>query len=278
MALCLALVQPLLASGWLPGLHLLLARRIDRAVGIVLVTAVVVHVAGLWITSPPDVIDALLMHSPTPFSVWGVTAMWALFAAALLAALRRRLSPRAWRIGHTSLVSVVVVGGVIHALLIEGTMEAISKVVLCGLVIVATAAAVVRPWLRARGPTSSHDEVWSFTSMAGAFPSERPPPETAWSHFCQRLDNAHRKLDGNRRWRSMWRASGERSSVTRVADRAVSLYSPLLGRVSSQCVTNFPPRQCAHPHDSPRIYRWNLSHIFDGLISTPAELSEEPRP
>ncbi|MNT14020.1 Ferric reductase like transmembrane component [compost metagenome] len=150
MALCLALVQPLLAGGWLPGLYLLRGRRVHRAVGVVLVAAVVVHVAGLWMTSPPDIIDALLLRSPTPFSVWGVGAMWALFAAALLAALRRRLSPRAWRVGHTSLVSIVVLGGAIHAMLIEGTMETTSKAVLCGLTIAATVAAVTTPWLRAR--------------------------------------------------------------------------------------------------------------------------------
>lgn len=83
VALCLALVQPLLAGGWLPGLHLLRGRRVHRVVGVVLVAAVIVHVAGLWITSPPDIEDALLLRSPTPFSVWGVAAMWALFAAAL---------------------------------------------------------------------------------------------------------------------------------------------------------------------------------------------------
>lgn len=148
MALCLALVQPLLARGWLPGLHMLRGRRVHRATGVVLVAAVVVHVAGLWITSPPDIVDALLFRSPTPFSVWGVSAMWALFAAALLAALRHRLSPRAWRVGHTSVVSIVVLGGVIHAMLIEGTMETTSKAVLCGLAIAATVAAVAAPWLR----------------------------------------------------------------------------------------------------------------------------------
>lgn len=149
VALCFALLQPLLAGGWLPGLHLPRGRRVHRVVGVVLVVAVVVHVAGLWITSPPDIEDALLWRSPTPFSVWGVAAMWALFAAALLAAFRRRLSPLVWRIGHTSLVSMVVLGGVIHAMLIEGTMETTSKTVLCGLAIVATAAAVAAPWLRA---------------------------------------------------------------------------------------------------------------------------------
>jgi hypothetical protein len=48
----------------------------------VLVVAVVVHVGGLWITSPPDMIDALLLTSPTPFSAFGVIAMWAIFAVA----------------------------------------------------------------------------------------------------------------------------------------------------------------------------------------------------
>ncbi|MVA12318.1 ferric reductase [Agrobacterium vitis] len=150
VALCLLLVQPLLALGWLPGLHLLLGRRVHRAVGVFLVAAVVVHVACLWLTSPPDIIDALLLRSPTPFSIWGVVAMWALFAAALLSLLRRRLSPRSWRAGHTSLVSIVVLGGVVHAMLIEGTMTTTSKAVLCGLAMIATMAAVASPWLCAR--------------------------------------------------------------------------------------------------------------------------------
>ncbi len=158
VALCLALVQPLLAGGWLPGLYLLRGRRVHRVVGVVLVAAVVVHVAGLWITSPPDIEDALLWRSPTPFSVWGVAAMWALFAAALLAALRRRLSPLVWRVGHKSLVSIVVLGGVVHAMLIEGTMETTSKAVLCGLVVAATVAAVAAPWLRARRRAPGRNE------------------------------------------------------------------------------------------------------------------------
>ena len=109
-------------------------------VGGALVAALVVHVAGLWITSPPDVIDVLLFRSPTPFAVWGVIAMWAVFATALLAALRRslRIRPRWWRAGHVSLAVVIVGGVVAHALLIEGTMESISKAVLCTLVVAAT--------------------------------------------------------------------------------------------------------------------------------------------
>lgn len=159
VALWLVLVQPLLSGGWLPGMESLRGRRLHRVVGLVLVAAVVVHVAGLWLTSPPDIEDALLFRAPTPFSVWGVTSMWALFAAALIAAFRRRFSPHAWRIVHTSLVTIVVLGGVIHSMLIEGTMETTSKAILCGLVIVATVAAVATPWLRARRRARGRTEV-----------------------------------------------------------------------------------------------------------------------
>jgi len=99
--------------------------------------AVVVHVGGLWITSPPDMIDALLFASPTPFSPFGVIAMWAIFAVALLAAFRRRLRLRTWRIAHMSLAVVIVVGSVVHAMLVEGPMETVSKAALCALVLAA---------------------------------------------------------------------------------------------------------------------------------------------
>ncbi len=141
VAMALMLFQPLLVGGYLPGLAAFRGRRLHRWVGGALVMAVVVHVAALWITSPPDVVDALLFRSPTPFSAWGVIAMWAVFAAALVAALRRRLRlrPRTWRLAHTSLAMIIVAGSVVHAVLIEGTMETVSKVVLCALVVAATA-------------------------------------------------------------------------------------------------------------------------------------------
>ena len=85
-------------------------------------------------------IDALLFASPTPFSPFGVIAMWAIFAVALLAALRRRLRlrPRTWRIAHMLLAVVIVAGSVVHGLLIEGPMETVSKAALCALVLAAT--------------------------------------------------------------------------------------------------------------------------------------------
>lgn len=153
-AMALLLLQPLLAGGVLPGLSGRRSRTLHRWTGACLVAAVALHVAGLWITSPPDVIDVLLLRSPTPFSLWGVIALWTLFAAALLAAFRRRLPlrPRTWLRAHTSLVSVAVAGSVVHAMLIEGTMETVSKAVLCALVVAATVKAIVelKVWARRR--------------------------------------------------------------------------------------------------------------------------------
>jgi len=150
LAMTLLLVQPLLAGGYLPGVSMRRGRAVHRWVGVTLVTAVVAHVAGLWVTSPPDVIDALLFRSPTPFSAWGVVAMWALFAAALLALLRHRLHirPRTWRLGHSALVAVVVAGSVVHAMLIDGTMGTLSKAALCALAFAATIKVLVdlRAW------------------------------------------------------------------------------------------------------------------------------------
>ena len=154
IALGLMLVQPLLIAGYLPGLSARIGRRVHHWIGGALVVAVAIHVGGLWITSPPDMIDALTFTSPTPFSPFGVIAMWAIFAVALLAALRRQLGlrPRTWRIAHMLLAIVIVAGSVAHGLLIEGTMEMVSKAALCALVLAAaiTVMAGLRGW-RKRG-------------------------------------------------------------------------------------------------------------------------------
>ncbi len=145
VGLALMVLQPLLAAQLLPGLSPLQARRAHRWIGGSLIAAVAVHVAGLWITSPPDVIDALTFTSPTPFSFWGVMAMWVLFATGALAALRRRLQLRVpiWQRWHMGLAIMAVSGTIVHALLIEGTMETISKIALCALALIVTAKAVI---------------------------------------------------------------------------------------------------------------------------------------
>ncbi|MET4043935.1 ferric reductase-like transmembrane domain-containing protein [Bradyrhizobium sp. RT6a] len=159
IALGLVLVQPLLIGGYLPGLSAYRGRRAHHWIGGALALAVVIHVAGLWITSPPDMIDALTYTSPTPFSPFGVTAMWAIFTVALLAPLRRRLGLRlrTWRIVHIPLAIIIVAGSVAHCLLIEGTMETISKAALCAAVLAATVKVMADLWRRRtlRGETAA---------------------------------------------------------------------------------------------------------------------------
>lgn len=140
LGLGLLLLQPLMAAGALPGLTGRRGRAIHGAVGFGVLALVLVHVIGLWVTSPPDMVDALLFRSPTPFSAWGVVAMWAVFATALLALLRRplRINPRRWRQVHMALALVIVAGTAMHALQIEGTMETLSKTALCVSIALAT--------------------------------------------------------------------------------------------------------------------------------------------
>lgn len=140
VALCILLMQPLLIGNYLPGLSTIRARQFHRWLGAGLVTAVLLHVIGLWITSPPDVIDVLLFRSPTPFSVWGVIAMWAVFLTAFITTLRKklRIHLKTWQYIHFILSIVIVIGTAVHAILIQGTMETISKSILSALVVVVT--------------------------------------------------------------------------------------------------------------------------------------------
>lgn len=156
IGMVLLLVQPLLAGKALPGLSPLSSRHLHRWVGLALIVAVLIHVGGLWLTSPPDMVDALLFVSPTPFSAWGVVAMWCAFAAGLMGVLRQRIGLRfrLWRLGHTGLATATILGSVVHAILIEGTMEIMTKTALCGLVLLASARtlAQLRVWdIRRRG-------------------------------------------------------------------------------------------------------------------------------
>ncbi|WP_299937686.1 ferric reductase-like transmembrane domain-containing protein [uncultured Pelagimonas sp.] len=156
IGLALLLVQPLLIAGTLPGVP---SQKTHTWTGFALILAVIIHVAGLWITSPPDVVDVLLFRSPTPFSIWGALAMWAVFAAGLLAIARRKLSQRRWRIAHTLAAATTIIGTVVHAWYVQGTMEVLSKGMLCLLVIGASVWALRRrrAWRlfsRSKGPAA----------------------------------------------------------------------------------------------------------------------------
>src|SRR3569832_1715380 len=58
VALGLVLVQPLLIAGTLPVLSGYRGRRIHHWIGGALAAAVAIHVAGLWLTGPPAMLDA----------------------------------------------------------------------------------------------------------------------------------------------------------------------------------------------------------------------------
>ncbi len=157
VALALLLFQPLLAAGYLSRAHPARQQRWHQWLGVALVVLVALHVGGLYLASPQDALDALLLVSPTPFSIYGVAAMWALVLTVLLVALRRAagLRPAVWRILHNGLALVVVVGTVVHALMIEGAMGPLSKLVLCLCVLGVTAVTllhlrVLRPLARRR--------------------------------------------------------------------------------------------------------------------------------
>lgn len=156
-ALALLLLQPLLAGGYLPRLRVMQERRWHRWVGTGIVIAVLLHVAGLYVTSPPDTIDALLLVSPTLFSVYGVIGLWSLILTGVLVVFRLRMGLRygTWRIIHNGVAVIVVVSSVVHALMIEGAMGSVSKLILCVIVLLATALVilhlrVIKPMLKKR--------------------------------------------------------------------------------------------------------------------------------
>lgn len=70
--------------------------------------------------------------------------MWGVFLTATLAAVRKkfRIKPRHWRIAHKSLAAIVVACSIAHAVLIDGSMESVSKYALCVLVAVLTIMAI----------------------------------------------------------------------------------------------------------------------------------------
>lgn len=130
LALVLLFLQPLLIGASLPAMHNLVQRRWHRWIGVAITALVVLHVGGLYLTSPEDIVDALLLVSPTPFAVYGVVGFWAVILTACLAVFRRRLRPRVWQVAHAALAAVIVVGSVVHAVLIDGVMGEVSKLVL----------------------------------------------------------------------------------------------------------------------------------------------------
>ncbi len=142
VCLALLLIQPLLAAGCFPAGRLSQQQRWHRLVGVAILFTLFLHIAGLYLTSPDDMVDALLLIAPTPYSVYGAIALWGLVLTAIVAFTRRRWHQRAWRFAHLSLAAVVVGASVVHALMIEGLMGSLSKILLCSCVLLTAAFAL----------------------------------------------------------------------------------------------------------------------------------------
>lgn len=144
-ALGLLLVQPMLAVGVRAGTLPRAARIWHRWTGIAIAGLTVLHVAALYAYSPDDILDVLLFVSPTPFSVYGMIGLCGVVLTILVVALRRPLGlkPAHWRVVHSALAVVIVLAGAVHAFMIDGAMEPMSKLALCLAAVTATVVAVV---------------------------------------------------------------------------------------------------------------------------------------
>ena len=156
VALGLMLVQPLLIGGYLPGLSGRIGRRAHHWIG------------GALVGGGGDPRRRPLDHQSARHDrradVRIADAVLAFRRDRDVGDLRRRaaggpapaigLRPRTWRIAHTLLAIVIVAGSVAHAILIEGTMETVSKAALCVLVLAATikVMADLRVWRKQATP------------------------------------------------------------------------------------------------------------------------------
>ncbi len=152
VALALLLFQPLLAAGYAPLPSVPVARHWHRWVGSLIMLTVGLHVGSLYLSSPEDTMDALLLVAPTWFSVYGVIGLVCVVFTAILVALRKRLRLRysSWRILHNALALLLVASTIAHALLIDGAMGTVSKIALCALVFVATSLVLIRTHVKKR--------------------------------------------------------------------------------------------------------------------------------
>ena len=146
LALVLLLIQPVLATAVLKGISPVQQRRWHLRTGILLVISLLVHIGALYLTSPDDMTDALLLRSATPFSVYGVIGLWGILLTATLVTVKSRLkiSSKVWKGLHVSLAVIVAIASIVHALWIQGAMGVVSKWVLSAAIVVATGYAIYK--------------------------------------------------------------------------------------------------------------------------------------
>lgn len=146
VALSLIVLQVLLTTPWLIGILDTSTMRLHRLLGLAVAGVVIAHVLGLYLYSPDDVSDALVLAVPT-HSRLGVLSAWCVLLSVALALARRRLglTYSDWQILHAALAVFVVATAVGHTLMIRGTLDGPLEIALCLAAVGAVSGAV---WFR----------------------------------------------------------------------------------------------------------------------------------
>lgn len=97
---------------------------LHRVLGLVIAGGVAAHILLLYLISPDDISDALVLDAPT-YSRLGVIAAFCIGLSILLTVGRRRLRLHYsnWRILHAVLAVAIVGASYAHALMIRGPLD-----------------------------------------------------------------------------------------------------------------------------------------------------------
>lgn len=118
--------------------------RWHRLVGLGVLAATLLHVAALYVVSPDDIGDALVLQAPT-YSRLGMISAVLLIGTVLFALARRRtgLDAANWRLIHGGLAVAIVTTAAAHALMIRGALDGPVEIALCAAAGLAVGGAVI---------------------------------------------------------------------------------------------------------------------------------------
>jgi hypothetical protein len=133
LALSLLVVQVLLPTGWLNALVDKQNLRWHRILGVTITGLVITHIIGLYLYSPDDIGDALILAAPT-YSRLGVLSAWCLLLSVMLAFARHKLhlADSDWQTLHSAFAVAIVGTAIAHAMLLQGTLDGFAEGLLCG--------------------------------------------------------------------------------------------------------------------------------------------------
>jgi predicted ferric reductase len=143
LAMSLLVMQVLLPSGWLN--FLVNDHKITwhRVLGISITVLVLAHVVGLYLYSPDDIGDALILAAPT-YSRLGVLSAGCLLLSLVLALARQKLPLiyTDWQILHSALAVAVVGTAIAHVAMLQGTLDGFAEGLLCGSIAIAVVMSI----------------------------------------------------------------------------------------------------------------------------------------